>query len=247
MQQNEIAKKAESFIREFFDEAGKRTAVVGVSGGVDSAVVLALCCRALGGKRVLAALLPSSATPKKDLQDAEALAHQFKARKFLFNISPVVRSFGKLASSRLSRANLSARVRMASLYALAQRENGLVVGTGDKSEILLGYFTKYGDGAADLFPIGSLYKTQVMELAKYLGIPQNIIQKPPSPSLWKGQTAQSELGFSYFVADRILEGIEKGEKRELLEKRFGKKAVAAVISMVEKNRHKRLPAPICPL
>ena len=134
---------------------------------------------------------------------------------------------------------------MSILYSIAQKENGLVVGTGDKSEFMLGYFTKHGDGGADLFPIGGLYKTEVRELAAYLGVPEGIISKPSSPALWAGQTAEKELGFTYEIADAILAGIEKKQSRTSLSKKFGKKAVDAIFRRMAQNRHKLAPAPIC--
>lgn len=239
--------KITAFIRGYFRSAGRKTAIVGLSGGLDSAAVLSLCTAALGSKNVLAALMPSDSTPEKDMADARLLAGKLRVKAIHLPIEGILASFGPLANGRLSRANLSARVRMGILYSLAGGENGLVVGTGDKSEFLLGYFTKYGDGGADLFPLGGLYKTEVRALAISLGVPARIANKPPSPALWRGHTAQGELGFSYSVADRVLAAIEKGGKRSAMERKFGKKTVAAIISRMEKNRHKLLPAPLCML
>lgn len=237
-------RKIAKFIKGYFASSKKKTAIVGLSGGLDSAATLALCCKALGSKNVSAAILPSPSTPSRDIKDAKSLAEKFGARVQVIAIQKIVNSFGALASGKILRANLSARVRMATLYSLAAKHNGLVVGTGDKSEFLLGYFTKYGDGGADLFPIGGLYKTEVRRLALHLGVPSAIVNKPPSPALWKGHTAEGELGFSYEVADEILRGIEKGTKRGELEKKFGKKTVAAILSRMEKNRHKLVSAPV---
>jgi NAD+ synthase len=245
MKPNRTGKKIIKFIRAYFKSAGKRTAIVGLSGGLDSAATLVLCVRALGKKNVLSVLLPSASTPSDDLEDASGIATLLGVRAAKFEIEPMISSFRELAAGRLSRANISARARMIVLYSLAQRENGLVVGTGDKSELMLGYFTKYGDGGADIFPIGGLYKTEVRELAHYLGVPGKVADKPPSPALWLGQTAESELGFSYGEADKILAAIERGGKKQMLEKKFGKKTVAAIFERMEKNRHKLVPAPIC--
>lgn len=245
MKPAQAEKRIIEFIRGYFRSAGKRTAIVGLSGGLDSAATLALCVKALGKKRVLAAILPSASTPADDLGDASDLASKLGVRVVEFELEPVISSFRELASGNLARANVSARVRMIILYSLASRENGLVIGTSDKSELLLGYFTKHGDGGADLLPIGGLYKTDVRKLALALGVPERIASKPPSPALWLGQTAEGELGFSYEVADKILAAIEKGAQKKQLEGKFGKKLVASVLSRIEKNRHKSLPAPFC--
>jgi len=238
-------KKAVSFIRGIFRFAGRKTSIVGLSGGLDSAATLCLCVRALGKRKAIAVILPSDSTPRKDISDAKALAKRLGVQAIVSNITPAIEAFGELSSERFSRANLSARIRMAILYSIAQRENGLVVGTGDKSEFMLGYFTKYGDGGADLFPIGGLYKTQVQTLAHHIGVPDKIADKPPSPALWAGQTAEKELGFSYEIADAILAAIAKGGKKAVLEKKFGKKIVRAILLRMEKNRHKLAPAPVC--
>ena len=238
-------KKAVSFIRGIFRAAGRKNAIVGLSGGLDSAATLCLCVRALGRRHVVAVLMPSASTPAQDMSDARALARKLCVKMVTFPIKRVISSFGYLASSRFGRANLSARVRMAALYAMARQHNCLVVGTGDKSEFMLGYFTKHGDGGADLFPLGGLYKTQVQKLAHHIGVPAKIADKPPSPALWKGQTAEKELGFSYEIADAILAAIEKKQSRAALSKKFGKKLVRAIFLRMEKNSHKLAPAPVC--
>ena len=242
--EKETARRAVVFIRSYFNKAKKRKAIVGISGGLDSAVTAALCCRALGEKNVIGVLLPSASTPNIDMFDALLLSKKLRISCRTIPIEGALRLFAPILKSRLLHANFCARMRMAILYSVAQKENGLVVGTGDKSEMMLGYFTKYGDGGADLFPLGGMYKTQVRTLAEHLGIPPQIIKKPSSPALYPGQTAEGELGFTYDNADRILLGIEKGESKASLCKKFGKKTVLAIILRMEKNRHKLLPAPI---
>lgn len=234
-----------SFIRGYFRKAGKKTAVIGVSGGLDSAVALALCSRALGKRNVIAVFLPSKHTPPQDLKDARSLARKLGTRTATFSIEPAIRAFRWVAHRKIDRANVSARIRMIVLYMLAHSNDALVVGTGDRSEFLLGYFTKHGDGGADIFPIGELYKTEVRELAFHLGIPSSIADKPPSPALWKNHTAEGELGFSYETADGILKGIENTVPQRELEKKFGKRTVLAVLRRMKENAHKSLPAPIC--
>ncbi len=238
-------RKITAFISGYFAASGKKLAVVGLSGGLDSAVALALCVKALGRKNALAVFLPSRSTPAEDMKDAKGLAKKIGVLTAKYDIEPILRAYGTLAVGRLPRANFSARVRMAALYSIAGRRNGLVVGTGDKSEFMLGYFTKYGDGGADIFPIGGLYKSEVRALGKHLGIPQPILAKQPSPALWKGQTAKGELGFSYDEADQVLAAIERGGKKSHAEGKFGKKIVAAILKRMESNRHKLFPAPIC--
>src|SRR3989338_7816490 len=233
------------FLRSCFRKAGRKTAVAGVSGGLDSAVVLALCARALGRRNVIAVFLPSKHTPAQDMKDARSLARKFGTRTASFNIEPVIRAYGWVAHKKIDRANVSARVRMAALYSIARNNNGLVVGTGDKSELMLGYFTKHGDGGADLFPIAGLYKTEVKELACRLGIQDSIISKPASPALWKNHTAEAELGFSYDIADQVLSAIEFGSSKARLEQRFGKKTAHRIIRRIKENSHKSLPAPVC--
>ncbi|MEM4347964.1 MAG: NAD+ synthase [Candidatus Anstonellaceae archaeon] len=235
--------KIKHFLVSYFKKANKKVAVVGLSGGLDSSVTVALCVHALGAQRVLAVLLPSSSTPPQDMQDAKMLAKMLSVQTVSVSIDPILEKFESLSLSKLEKANLSARIRMALLYLFAQKQNGLVVGTSDKSELMLGYFTKYGDGAADLLPIARLYKSEVKALGKFLQIPQNILSKPPSPQLWKGQTAQNELGFSYEEADAVLMEIEKKASKHALYRRFGKKLVDLILERMRQNRHKLLLPP----
>jgi len=245
MDTKKAGKKVVSFIRKYFKQAGKKMAVVGVSGGLDSALTLVLCVRALGRQNVLAVLLPSSSNSKKDQKDAKKLAKKLKVKTVHSDIEPALYTFGWLSENRIGRANLSARIRMAVLYSLAHKYDGLVVGTGNKSELLLGYFTKHGDGGADILPIGGLYKTEVKQLAARVGIPKRILAKPPSPALWVGQTAEGELGFSYEEADKILRALEKRTPLPVLRRKFGKKQADAVCQHMRANKHKTLLAPIC--
>lgn len=245
MEEKKWEGKIVEFLGAYFRKSGKKTAVVGLSGGLDSAVTLALCCRALGRRNVVAVFLPSRHTPAQDMKDARALARKMGTRSASFDIEPVLRAYRWVTHERIGRANISARARMAVLYELARRENGLVVGTGDKSEFILGYFTKHGDGGADLFPIGGLYKTEVRRLAHHLGVPAGIADKPSSPNLWKSHTAEGELGFSYEVADAVLSAIEFGSSKERLEQRFGKKLVGKIMRRIKENAHKSAPAPVC--
>lgn len=199
-------------------EAGGEGAVFGLSGGIDSAVVGALCARAFPG-RCLGLLMPCHSDPR-DREDALAVAAAFNLPTQVIDLGPVQelhlailqRSFlaaggpvdGALAT--LAAANLKPRLRMTTLYCFANRLGYLVVGTGNRSELSVGYFTKYGDGGVDLLPLGGLVKSEVRRLAAELGVPEQIIARPPSAGLWSGQTDEGELGLSYEELDRYLTG-----------------------------------------
>jgi NAD+ synthase len=202
------------FIREAVMASGAEGVVVGLSGGVDSSVVVALCARSLGSDRVLSIIMPTHFTPREDLEDAEGLAADLGVRHRTIGIDAICdriyESVGADPSNpaqKIPMANVRARVRMALLYYFANSENRLVVGTGDRSEILIGYFTKYGDGGADLLPIGHLYKTQVRGMALRLGLPDRIAEKEASPQLYPGHRAIDELPIGYDRLDPILYGL----------------------------------------
>ncbi len=201
----------ESFIAHQVEASGRKGVVLGLSGGVDSALVARLCADAVGPKRVLALGLPEG-KGGKDLDDARAYAKNLGLGFRVIDITPFVEAFEaglKMGrSDRVARGNLRARTRMIVLYFVANSEDRLVVGTGNKSEVLSGYFTKFGDGGADFLPIGDLYKTQVRAMARHLGIPNHIVDKVPTAGLWPGQTDAGELGLSYDDLDRILLGLE---------------------------------------
>ncbi len=234
----------ETIVRFIRDFVGQGNVVLGLSGGLDSSVVLALCAEALGPERVLAVHMPDSVTPGRESEDARLIAETFGVELRVINIDPVVKSFLaelKLKSPR-SIANLKARVRMSILYSIANEEYRLVVGTSNKSELLTGYFTKYGDGASDLAPIGDLYKTQVRLLAREMGIPDRIIGKKPSANLLPGQYDEEELGVAYELLDRVLYAIELNIPRERIPDFAGvsDEVVERVMSLYERSRHKRV-------
>lgn len=195
------------FVKKVVYDAEAKGVAVGLSGGIDSAVSSALCVRALGKDRVLGVLMPSNSTPRRDMADARALASRLGIRLVEIGVSSIVDALISSASmkgTKLSVANVQARARMMVLYFLANSSGLLVVGTGDRSEIEMGYFTKYGDGGADFLPIGHLYKTQVRGLGRILGVPKTIVNKASSPALWPGQTAKDELPVEYPRLDAIL-------------------------------------------
>jgi len=222
------AKRIENFISGKVREAHAKGVVVGLSGGIDSAVVATLCTRALGRKRVTALIMPESETTReKDLMDAVMLAKRLGVKHYVIDFSQVYKEFKTILptfaeGARIPNGNLRARIRMCTLYYFSNSRNLLVAGTGNKSELKMGYFTRYGDGGVDFLPIGGLYKTEVRKLAEELGIPGEITKKKPSPGLWEGQTAEGELGISYGKLDHILMRIE-GEDDRSIAKELGLK------------------------
>jgi NAD+ synthase len=236
-------------LREYLEFSRKDGGIVGVSGGIDSAVTATLLAKATDNFFIL--LMPSSSTPKVDLEDSFMIVKMLKAEnKYkLINIDEIVKLFGDNVETndKLILGNIKARTRMILLYAYAQKLNYLVVGTGDKSELLLGYFTKYGDGGVDVLPIGDLYKTQVRMLGKCLGLPERIVTKPSSPALWEGQTAEGELGIDYETIDSILylrfdEMRSENEISEMLGLPLD--VIKRVDRLVKTSQHKRLPPEI---
>jgi len=202
------------FIRANVENARAKGVVVGLSGGVDSSLTVTLCVRALGKERVLGVLLPTSFTPEDDVRDAGELAKQLGIRAEYVNIEGITQSFFKdlkvdlqNSAHRMPAANIRARTRMIILYYYSNLNNYLVAGTGDKSEALIGFFTKYGDGGVDILPIIHLYKTQVRALAEYLGVPHRIAYKPSSPQLYPGHKATDEIPIDYERLDPVLVGL----------------------------------------
>ena len=233
-----------SFIRHHVAASGRRGVALGLSGGVDSAVVAKLCADAIGPKRVLALGLPEG-DGGADAEDARTWAKTLGIEFRMIDIAPVVAMFEKELDAgradRITRGNLRPRVRMIVLYYIANREDRLVMGTGNKSELAVGYFSKFGDGGADFLPVGDLYKTQVRAMARHLGVPEAIVRKTPSAGLWAGQTDEAELGIAYDDLDRILLGIELQMEPETIAEKTGASldAVRRVESMVSATVHKR--------
>ncbi|MDD4224594.1 MAG: NAD+ synthase [Candidatus Cloacimonetes bacterium] len=196
-----------AFIRDYLNGAGFAKVVLGLSGGVDSAVCAALAVEALGKENVIAALLPYKSSHPDSLADAADLARQLGIEQHVIEITPMADAYFNTyepAADALRRGNWLARTRMCVLYDLSARHRALVLGTSNRSELLVGYFTQYGDSACAFEPIGHLYKTEVWELARLLGIPDKIINKTPTADLWSGQSDEADLGLSYPVLDDIL-------------------------------------------
>jgi NAD+ synthase len=198
------------FLKDYADDARRKGFVIGLSGGIDSALAAALAVRAVGNSRVHGLILPDDATPKKDLADAARVATWLGIKTTTRSIQGMIDAIQK-TNGRLDRpalGNAKARCRMILLHAEAANRTALVLGTGNKSEIFCGYFSKYGDGGVDIQPIGDLYKTQVRLLAKHVGVPKPVLVRAPTAGLWAGQTDEKELGITYATLDRILLGFE---------------------------------------
>jgi NAD+ synthase len=239
----DIATIIKEFIRTYVENAGCSSVVLGLSGGVDSAVCAFLCRDALGINNVQCVFLPDETTPSLDRKHVKLFANTFHIKCTEIDISSFVASFHKALAQkkRLTLANIKPRVRMILLYEYANETNSLVCGTSNKSEILVGYFTKYGDGGVDFQPLGDLYKTQVFQLARYLKIPSPIIRKPPTAGLWVGQTDEKELRMSYQTLDEILFGLEQKLESSEIQKtsHASKEQIERIRMMRVKSQHKR--------
>ncbi|MEM4189607.1 MAG: NAD+ synthase [Candidatus Caldarchaeum sp.] len=245
---SKTAASIESFIVETVESAGASGVVLGLSGGVDSSAVASLCARALSKERVTGLIMPAEFTPSQDVQDAKFLAQKLGIKTFLIPITSIVNSYAEQLGVKTSDlqakmpfANLRARVRMTLLYFYANRHNLLVVGTGDRSEILLGYFTKYGDAGVDFLPVGGLYKTQLRWLSKDLGLPDSIAFKPSSPQLYPGHKAVDELPADYEVIDPILYALfdKKMSVDQVEALGVDRRLAEAVIERYKRSIHKR--------
>ena len=208
-------KNIEKFIQKRIN--GLEGGVIGLSGGIDSTVVAYLSVRALGKEKVHGLIMPYL---EQKTEDAELIAKKLGINYDILNITPMVYSYLKYANyfeNKLPLGNLMARVRMCLLYGASNSKNMIVLGTTNKSEMEIGYVTKYGDGGVDIEPIAHLYKTQVWKLAKKIGVLEKIINKAPSAELWEGQTDENELGFDYYTLDKVLKGKTEGIDQKVLE------------------------------
>lgn len=223
-----LAEDAELIIKDFIqqkvEESGGNGVVVGLSGGIDSAVVSKLCADAIGPEKVLNLFMPTKISPPSDKQDVIEFCKNFNMELKIVDISPAIEGFEKILSDLNKKeliGNIMARCRMIVLYHEANLRKRIVMGTSNKSELLIGYFTKFGDGGSDYCPIGDLYKTQVRELARRIGIPNNILEKTPTAGLWSGQTDEGEIGISYADLDQILLGFEMNLSNDEIAARTG--------------------------
>ncbi len=239
-----------TFLRDHVERSGAKGLVVGVSGGIDSALTAALAAEALGPGRVFGLLLPHAESDPEDARLAQVLVDHLEIPAATRDVTAIVAGLESAMDGKLDpyvRGNAKARARMMTLYAEAQTKGYLVCGTGNKSELLVGYFTKHGDGGVDLEPIGDLYKTQVWELSRFLGLPAELVDRVPTAGLHPGQTDEQELGMSYESLDRVLKGIELNGTEASIAKRTGMslEQVLHVSSLVRRSEHKR-HAPLVP-
>jgi NAD+ synthase len=254
MHPTDLASRISDWIQERVTEAGARGVVVGLSGGLDSAIAAVLCKNAFPDT-TLCLILPCDSR-KEDVTHAKLLADKFRIETKELELSTIFTVLRELLEERtdkkdtkgssvsnIANANLKPRLRMLCLYYFANKHNYLVVGTGNKSELAIGYFTKYGDGAVDILPLGDILKNEERALAESLGIPHEIIEKTPSAGLWDGQTDEGEIGMSYAELDSAIEALERGDfdgsqsgcDPELLNR---------VKRMMDASRHKREAIPV---
>jgi NAD+ synthase len=248
---NLVRKILTEFIRTEITRVGYSRAVINLSGGIDSAVSFMLATEALGPQNVLAIRLPYKTSSADSLEHAQRLIDQVGCPSVTFSITemadPLINR--EPGMSEIRKGNIMARARMIVAYDQSEAFKGLVVGTGNKTEILLGYTTLYGDSACALNPIGDLYKTQVRQLGRALGVPEAIISKPPSADLWAGQTDEGELGFTYEEVDKLLYLLidQRYRPEECIEAGFNEEFVRRVYERIRKNQFKRILPPIAKL
>ncbi|HIE31518.1 MAG TPA: NAD+ synthase [Methanosarcinales archaeon] len=240
-----------AFICARMRESGASGAVIGLSGGIDSAVTAYLTVEALGSENVLGIMLPvQNLTPGHDTDDAVDIANRLGIEYRIIEIGSALHTLSNLipdydAGVAVANGNLTARIRMCVLYYYANLMNRLVIGTGNRTELLLGYATKYGDAGVDMEPLGDLYETEVFELARFLGVPGRVIEKPPSARLWAGQTDEGELGMRYQDIDRILRMLvdEKMSMGEIEVLGVPADACHRLTNLIRINEHKRRVPP----
>lgn len=242
-----LEKLLTEFLRNEIYKVGIKKAVIGLSGGIDSAVSTYLAVRALGAENVKCILMPYKTSSKESVIDAMRVVNDLKIPHEKIEITDMVDAFIKNVNdeniTNMRKGNMMARARMIILYDQSAKENALVIGTSNKSEIMLGYSTLFGDSASAINPLGDLYKTQLWDLAKHLNIPKELIEKQPSADLWEGQSDENELGFTYEKVDKFL--FQKVDERrtdeELEAMGFEKEFIARVNKMISRNQFKRLP------
>ncbi|MGB9769563.1 MULTISPECIES: NAD+ synthase [Caldisericum] len=246
----ELTKK---FIIKFIEEEvisnNFKHALLGISGGIDSALVAYLAVEALGSENVFGVLLPYKLSSKNSLDDGLKVVKELGIKHEIIEISDIADCYfeKEKVQDKFRIGNFLARLRMSIIFDKAREFDAIVLGTSNKSEIMLGYTTWYGDMAAGIYPIGDLYKTQVFGLSKYIGIPENILNKKPSADLWPGQTDEEEIGTTYDLIDQILYLYleERKTKKEIIEMGFKKNDVENILNRMFSTQFKRTLPPVC--
>lgn len=242
------------FIEYSLIESNTQGLVMGLSGGLDSSNVARISTEVVNGEKILGLVMPTSTTPESDVDDAVNLAQELGIKYKVIDIDPLLEPVENIckggldeAHAKVASANLKARMRMMILYYYANALNRLVVGTGNRTELLVGYFTKYGDGGADILPLGALYKTDVRVLARHLGLPSEILKKKPTAGLWPDQTDEEDLGIKYELLDEILYLMtEKNQNEEEIARKLkvAYREVVKVKIMMHAAQHKLAMPPI---
>jgi NAD+ synthase len=236
------------FIKEELSKFGFKNGILGLSGGLDSTVCAFLAARALGPKHVVALIMPYKDTFGKDVKDAAEVAERLKLKFQILDISPMVDAYylNYPTESRILRGNKIARERMSILYDFSEREKALILGTSNKTELLLGYGTIHGDMACAINPLGDLYKTQIRQLARHMKVPEKILRKKPTAGLWAGQTDEGELGLSYKRIDKILYHMIdlRKSKKDLISAGFPENEIEKIIGLIKSSEFKRHLPPI---
>lgn len=238
-----VEKVLVDFIRDEVTKVGFKRVVLGLSGGIDSAIVAYLAAKALGAENVLGIMMPYKLSSKESVEHAKLVVEDLGIRSKLIEITPMVDAYFSLEPeiSNLRMGNKMARERMSILFDYSAKENALVLGTSNKTEILLGYSTQFGDSASAINPIGDLYKTQIWELSRHMGVPSELIDKKPSADLWEGQTDESELGFSYLLADKILYKMvdERKNLHDIVKEGYQEEVVEKIEKKIKFSQYKR--------
>ncbi len=242
--ESEVSVIIKDFIKTYVENSGCSGVVLGLSGGIDSSTAAVLCKQVLGKENLLCIFMPDSATPDDDVKHFEDLTKKFDIESLIIEIDSIEKEFLseiKLDLNELSICNIKSRIRMVILYSYANLLNRIVCGTSNKSEMLIGYFTKYGDGGVDLQPLGDLYKTQIYDLARYLKIPNSIITKPPTAGLKPNQLDEAEIGIPYNKLDIILNGLENKNSLDIISNLADVtlSEVKRIKKMRERSQHKR--------
>ncbi|QFR43086.1 NAD+ synthase [Sulfurimonas sp. CVO] len=237
----QITEYLQQFLNDEVHKTGLENVVLGLSGGIDSAVVAVLAQKVFKDN-LLCVKMPSHYSSQSSLIDADELCQNFGLKSVTASIEPMLRVYEELNPDmdNLRKGNFSARLRMATIFDISAKQKALVLGTSNKSELLLGYGTIYGDLACAINPIGDLYKSEIYELAEYLGVPESIIKKAPSADLWSGQSDEADLGYTYAQLDEMLKlyAEEKLSKEEMVQMGYNKEMIDMILSRISRNQFK---------